>query len=108
MATPVVYSLTSGSVQTTFEEAIASVFNYGYCQTVFEVERLSGRRKGKVIVEEVIVLRPSATLLRYPLLKPGDEVHCPGLSGGDSASASHYRIRRMAEGFGRRTFTEYA
>ena len=106
MATAPVYSLTSGSIQTTFEEAVASVFNYGYRQTVFEVERLSGR-KGKGVVERTFVLRPSSTPIRYPHLKPGDEVLCPGLGESASAHAGRYRIRRMAEGFGPRTMTEY-
>ena len=102
-----IHNLMNGSVQVTFEEAVASVFNYGYRQTVFEVERMSSHRK-KAVVEEIIVLRPSATQVRYPLLKPGDEVHCPGLGKDGAEPNTYYRIRRMAEGFGQRTMTECA
>ena len=104
-----VYSLTNGPVSATFEETVASIFNYGFRQSVFEVERVAGRRKGKVAATgtgEVVVLRAGATPMRHPLLKPGDEVHCPGLGGDSDATPALYRIRRMAEGFGRRTMTE--
>ena len=41
MAKAVIQDLTSGSIEGTFEEAMTSVQNYGFSQSVFEVERLA-------------------------------------------------------------------
>ena len=108
METNQIYSLTSGSVNKTFDEAVAGIFNYGFRQSVFEVERLNAHTKGKNAQGsgEIVVLRASASPVRHPLLKPGNQVHCPGLAPDRAAPPVLYRIRRMAEGFSRSTMTE--
>ena len=103
------YSLTSGSVESTFEEAVASVQNYGFPQSVFEVERLSapkGHSVGEKPTGEFLVLRPSMTPSEYAQMKPGDSVQCLGLRKEPSGSFALCRIRRMAEGMGRNNMTE--
>ena len=52
------------------------------------------------------MLRPSATPPQYSLMKPGDQVRCLGLRKDGVGRPSLYRIRRMAEGLGRKTMTE--
>ena len=108
MDTNPIYDLTSGSISGTFEEAMLGVFNYGFRQSIFEVERLNPQPRGKAAQAsgEVTLLRASATLAPFPLLKPGSQVHCLGLESDKSATPALYRIRRMAEGFGRSTMTE--
>ena len=108
MDTNPIYDLTSGSISGTFEEAMAGVFNYGFRQSLFEVERLNTQPKGKAAQAsgEVTLLRASATQQPFPLLKPGSQVRCPGLAADRSVPPALYRIRRMAEGFGRSTMTE--
>ncbi len=109
MAKTAIQDLTSGSMEGTFEEAVTSVQNYGFSQSVFEVERLTdpkGGPAGKSEAGEVTVLRPSATQAQYPLMKPGDQVRCLGLRKTASGGPGLYRIRRMAEGLGRKTMTE--
>lgn len=109
MAKAVIQDLTSGSMEGTFEEALISVQNYGFSQSVFEVERMADPKSGaagKGEAGEVAVLRPSATPLQYLLMKPGDQVRCLGLRKTASGGPGLYRIRRMAEGLGRKTMTE--
>ena len=109
MAKTVIQDLTSGSMEGTFEEAVTSVQNYGFSQSVFEVERLAdpkGGQTGKSDAGEISVLRPSTTLAQYSLMKPGDQVRCLGLRKTASGGPGLYRIRRMAEGLGRKTMTE--
>ncbi len=105
----VIQDLTSGSMDGTFEDAVTSVQNYGFSQSVFEVERLADPKSGatgKSEAGEVVVLRPSATPLQYLSMKPGDQVRCLGLRKTASGGPSLYRIRRMAEGLGRKTMIE--
>ena len=87
---------------------MAGVFNYGFRQSLFEVERLQAQPRGKSAqaTGEIVLLRASATQMPFPLLKPGSQVHCPGLQADRDAPPALYRIRRMAEGFGRSTMTE--
>ena len=104
-----IHELTSGSVEGTFEDAVASVQNYGFSQSVFEVERLLDSKDSpaaKSEAGEIIVLRPSATHAQYPLMKLGDQVRCLGLGKNAAGGASLYRIRRMADGLGRKAMTE--
>jgi len=108
-AKTVIQDLTSGSMEGTFEEALISVQNYGFSQSVFEVERLADPKSGpagKAEAGEVVVLRPSTTQSHHPLIKPGDQVRCLGLRKTVSGGPSLYRIRRMAEGLGRKTMAE--
>ncbi len=100
------YNLTCGPMDATFEQALASVQDYGFTQTVFEVERLSAGKTARSapVAGVVSVLRPSAMQAAYPAVKPGDQVSCSGL-GQD---AGLYRVRRMAEGYSRTTMTEHA
>ena len=103
------YSLTSGSMEATFEEAVASVQNYGFPQSVFEVERLSlpkGHSTGEKATGEFLVLRPSTTPADYARMKPGDTIQCLGLRKEPSGSFAVCRIHRMAEGMGRNNMTE--
>ncbi len=109
MSKAVIQDLTSGSMEGTFEEAVISVQNYGFSQSVFEVERLADPKvgpAGKSQAGEITVLRPSATQAEHSLMKPGDQVRCLGLRKTASGGPSLYRIRRMAEGLGRKTMTE--
>ena len=108
MDTSAIYSLTNGPVRVTFEETMASIFNYGFRQSVYEVERLNAKGRGKTCQPsgEVTVLRAGATQVAHPLVRPGNQVHCPGLEADKSAAPTLYRIRRMAEGFSRTTMTE--
>ena len=109
MAKTVIQELTSGSMEGTFEEAVTSVQNYGFSQSVFEVERLADPKAGpagKSEAGEIVVLRPSTTQAEHSLMKPGDQVRCLGLRKTASGGPSLYRIRRMAEGLGRKTMTE--
>ncbi len=102
-------TLTSGSMEATFEEAIASIQNYGFRQSVFEVERLvagKARSAAEKTAGEVFVLRPSITQPDYILMKPGDQVQCLGLRKEPSGSPALCRIRRMAEGSNRNNMTE--
>lgn len=101
--------LTSGSMEATFEEAIASIQNYGFRQTVFQVERLTIAKNGHVSEKaggERLVLRPSAAQEEYPQMKRGDQVQCPGLRKETSGSPAHCRILRLAEGTSRNNMTE--
>ncbi len=109
MTKAMIQDLTSGSIEGTFEEAVTSVQNYGFSQSVFEVERLADPKAGptgKSEAGEVVVLRPSTTQARHSLMKPGDQVRCLGLRKTASGGPGLYRIRRMAEGLGRKTMTE--
>ena len=109
MSKTVIQDLTSGSMEATFEEAVISVQNYGFSQSVFEVERLAdpkGGTAGKSEAGEIAVLRPSATLPQHSAMKPGDQVAASGCGRPPRAGPSLYRIRRMAEGLGRKTMTE--
>lgn len=104
-------SLTSGSIDSPFDEVVSTIQNYGFRQTVFEVERLVPAKSGavpKIAEGGPIVLRPSAALAEFDQIKPGDRVQCTGLSGAGVAPPALYRIRRMAEGFSRKTMTERA
>lgn len=109
MAKTAIHSLTSGSVEGTFEDALSSVQNYGFSQSVFEVERTGDPKENPAATSEAreaVVLRPSATPSEYSLMKPGDQVRCLGLGKNISGAPNLYRIRRMAEGLGRKTMTE--
>ena len=100
-------TLTCGPLDATFEDALMSVQNYGFIQAVFEVERLNapGGKATKAAPGKLTVLRPSSTQAHYPAIKPGDKVHCPGLGSDGEGVVALYRVRRMAEGFGRRKMT---
>ena len=106
MGTKAIPSLPSGRSDSTFEQLVTALQNYGFRQAVFEVERLNGQ--GNAVPGEVVVLRPSATPEAYPHLKPGDRVLCPGLGHDAAGAAILCRIRRMAEGMSRSTITERA
>lgn len=100
-------TLTCGPLAATFEEALMSVQNYGFIQAVFEVERLNapGGKATKAAPGKITVLRPSSTQAHYPAIKPGDKVHCPGIGSAGADADALYRVRRMAEGFGRQKMT---
>jgi hypothetical protein len=103
--------LTSGSIDSPFDEVVATIQNYGFRQTVFEVERLAPAKRGavpKIAEGAPVVLRPSAAQAAYDSIKPGDRVQCTGLSASGADTAALYRIRRVAEGFSRKTMTERA
>ena len=104
MPKAIIPNLTNGSMESTFEEALSSVQNYGFSQAVFEVERLGD--KSGAAVETALVLRPGATPPEYASLKPGDSVRCLGLRKDAAGAPALHRIRRMAEGLGRKTMTE--
>lgn len=105
------HSLTSGSIDGTFDEAVRSIQNLGYNQSVFEVERL-GTPKNGIPSEKAsgvsVVLRPSTRRFPYPELKPGDTVLCPGLAKDAPGSPALFRVRRMAEGVSWRMMTEFS
>ena len=109
MADSKIYNLTCGSVDATFEQTLLSVQDYGFTQTVFEVERLTAAKNasaGRMAAGEISVLRPSGMQACYPLVKPGDRVSCSGLGKDAAGQDGLYRIRRMAEGFNRKAMTE--
>lgn len=109
MAKTAIQDLTSGSMEGSFEDAVTSVQNYGFSQSVFELERMADPKAGaggKPEAGEIVVLRPSTTQAQHSLLKPGDQVRCLGLRKNASGGPGLYRIRRMAEGLGRKTMTE--
>jgi len=102
-------TLTSGSMDATFEEAIASIQNYGFQQSVFQVERLTVAKNGHALLKsggEVSVLRPSIAPEEYAQMKRGDQVQCPGLRKEASGSPALCRILRLAEGTSRNNMTE--
>ena len=111
MSVHTIYSLTSGPIEGTFEAVVASIQNYGFRQSVFEIESLPDSAAGKEAAGKeaagaVIVLCPSSTPAHYLQMKPGDKVYCPGLSKNAAGAPALYRIRRMAEGTYRNTMTE--
>jgi hypothetical protein len=104
------HSLTSGSIEGTFEEAVRSIQKLGYSQAVFEVERLGSPKNGVPSLRDAdapIVLRPSACRVPYPQIKPGDIVLCPGLAKDAPGSPALFRVRRMAEGLSWQAMTEF-
>lgn len=109
MAETTLYDLTCGPVEGTFEQALASVQDYGFSQSVFEVELMSAGKatRSALIAGAVSVLRPSAMQAAYPHIKPGDRVSCSGMGRDAAGDADLYRVRRMAEGYSRKTMTEY-
>jgi hypothetical protein len=107
MAGSPVYILHGGSVDTTFEQTIASVQNHGLSQSVLEVERVAAGKKiaaGANPAGTVVVLRPFATGAEHSALRPGDRVSCNGLG----RNAGIYRVRRMADGYSRNAMKERA
>lgn len=109
MAEQTLYNLTCGPMGGTFEQALASVQDYGFPQTVFEVEALSAGKRARdaMVAGAVSVLRPSAMQAAYPDIKPGDRVSCSGMGRDAAGDVGLYRIRRMAEGYSRKTMTEH-
>lgn len=106
MSAQTIYSLTSGRTEGTFEDVVASIQNYGFRQSVFEVERISEAATGKATAGEAIVLWPSSIQEHYAEMKPKDRVYCTGLRKNDAGLPALCRILRMAEGTSRNTMTE--
>ena len=105
------HSLTSGSIEATFDEAVRSIQKLGYSQSVFEVERLGTPKNGTPSQKDAavpIVLRPSTCRVPYPQIKPGDTVLCPGLAKDAPGSPALFRVRRMAEGLSWQHMTEFS
>lgn len=104
------HSLSSGSIEATFDEAVRSIQKLGYSQSVFEVERLGSPKNGTPTPSgphAPIVLRPSTCRVPYPQIKPGDTVLCPGLAKDAPGSPALFRVRRMAEGLSWQVMTEF-
>ena len=102
-----IHQLTSGPIETTFDAAIAAIQNYGFPQSLFEVERLDTPADGSSESGQIVVLRPGTRADSYALLKPGDKVHCTGLRPTVGGKPALCRIRRMADGVGRHNMTEF-
>lgn len=105
MSAQILYSLTSGSTEGTFEDVVASIQNYGFRQSVFEIEHLP-EAAGKGATGPIMVLCPSSTQVDYASMKPGDKVYCTGLKKNATGTPALGRIHRMAEGTYRDTMVE--
>ncbi len=105
MSAQTIYSLTSGPTEGTFEDVVASIQNYGFRQSVFEIEHLPDAPV-KGVTGPVMVLCPSSTQADYASMKPGDKVLCLGLRKNAAGATALGRIRRMSEGTHRDTMTE--
>lgn len=98
--------MTSGPAEGTFDDIVASIQNYGFRQSVFEVERLPDTAAGKAAPGAVTVLWPSSIQEHYAEMKPKDKVYCTGLRKNAAGAPALCRILRMAEGTNRNTMTE--
>lgn len=102
-----IHQLTSGPIEGTFDAAVAAIQNYGFPQSLFEVERLDAPADGSSESGQIVVLRPGTRADSYSLLKPGDKVHCTGLRPAVGGKPALCKIRRMADGVGRHNMTEF-
>lgn len=102
-----IHQLTSGPIEGTFDAALAAIQNYGFPQSLFEVERLDTPADGSSEPGLVLVLRPGTRAESYAQLKPGDKVHCTGLRLAAGGKPALCKIRRMADGVGRHNMTEF-